>query len=103
MSTKEKSAEHPSGVSASPTTAMLCELRELAAHSPIRARAEAWSYLRELGDRNDREALTWLFGEGTAPRGLDGKLEGLIVGKLFGVPEAKLANERIAEVKAFFK
>lgn len=73
-------------------TAMLSELRTLAERSPIRARAETWSYLRELGSRDDRAALSQLFGAGLEPRDLDGKLEGQIVGKLFGIPEAKLAN-----------
>ncbi|MFE0747287.1 hypothetical protein [Gordonia sp. NPDC058843] len=71
---------------------MLAELRTLADHSPNRARSEAWDYLREVGGRDDREALSTLFGAGTDPQGLDGKLEGLIVGKLFGIPEAALAN-----------
>ncbi|WP_280344976.1 hypothetical protein [Nocardia neocaledoniensis] len=75
-----------------PTT-MLSELRALAEHSPTRARAETWSYLRELGSRDDREALSQLFGAGAEPRDLDGKLDGQIVGKLFGIPEAKLANQ----------
>ncbi|SNR84434.1 hypothetical protein SAMN06265360_12265 [Haloechinothrix alba] len=72
---------------------MLGELRALAEHSPTRARTETWSYLRALGERNDHDALSHLFGAGTEPRNLDGKLEGQIVGKLFGIPEAKLANQ----------
>lgn len=72
--------------------AMLDELRGVAATRPTVARAAAWQYIKELGDRNDRAALAVLFGEGTAPEGPDGKLEGLIVGKLFGIPEAHLAN-----------
>ena len=71
---------------------MLAELRALAADSPVRARVEAWNYLRGLGDRNDRDALALLFGAGREPEDLDGKLEGQIVGKLFGIPEATLAN-----------
>ncbi|MFC4376139.1 hypothetical protein ACFO5K_18745 [Nocardia halotolerans] len=52
-----------------------------------------WSYLRALGRRDDRNALSQLFGAGTEPQNLDGKLEGQIVGRLFGIPEAKLANQ----------
>ena len=74
-----------------PPTQMLAELRALADHSPSRARHETWDYLKELGARDDREALTDLFGAGTEPH-LDGRLEGLIVGPLFGIPEARLAN-----------
>lgn len=36
--------------------------------------------------------MALLFGEGDEPEGLDGELEGQIVGKLFGIPEAALAN-----------
>ncbi|WP_230091010.1 hypothetical protein [Rhodococcus sp. AQ5-07] len=71
---------------------MVVELRELSEMRPTVARATAWRYIKELGDRNDLAALAELFGEGTAPEGPDGKLEGLIVGKLFGIPEAHLAN-----------
>lgn len=74
-------------------TVMLSELQTLAEHSPARARTETWSYLRSLGNRNDRTALSQLFGAGVEPRNLDGKLEGQIVGRLFGIPEAKLANQ----------
>ncbi|MFI6431928.1 hypothetical protein [Rhodococcus oryzae] len=71
---------------------MVRELRELAQTRPTVARAVAWQYIKELGDRNDRHALRELFAEGTAPDGPDGKMEGLIVGQLFGIPEAHLAN-----------
>ncbi|MEE4022127.1 hypothetical protein V1Y59_03465 [Gordonia sp. PKS22-38] len=71
---------------------MLAELRTLADHSPNRARVETWQYLGALGARGDRAALSELFGAGREPQGLDGKLEGQIVGKLFGIPEAHLAN-----------
>lgn len=78
---------------ASPTELqMLTELRTLADHSPIRARCAAWDFLRQLGGRDDRAALSTLFAAGGEPQDLDGKLEGLIVGKLFGIPEAALAN-----------
>ncbi|ORM30563.1 hypothetical protein [Williamsia sp. 1135] len=77
---------------ASAVTAMLVELRGLAQTRPTVARAATWQYIKELGDRNDLPALRILFGEGTAPDGPDGKLEGLIVGNLFGIPEAYLAN-----------
>lgn len=72
--------------------AILAELRALSEHSPVRARTEMWSYLRTLGNRDDHTALSQLFGAGTEPCNLNGKLEGQIVGKLFGIPEAKLAN-----------
>ncbi|WP_280193213.1 hypothetical protein [Nocardia farcinica] len=72
--------------------AMVAELRERARSQPLTARAAAWDYLRELGARDDHAALTEVFAAGDTPEGPDGKLEGLIVGKLFGIPEARLAN-----------
>lgn len=71
---------------------MLGELRALASDSPTRARDQAWHYIGELGQHDDRAALIELFSSGKAPEGPDGKMEGRIVGKLFGVPEAYLAN-----------
>lgn len=72
--------------------AMCEELRGLAATHPVSARAQAWGYLAGLGARGDHAALAEVFAAGAAPAGPDGKLEGLIVGKLFGIPEARLAN-----------
>ncbi|MCV7366284.1 hypothetical protein CRI77_12080 [Mycolicibacterium duvalii] len=71
---------------------VLAELRELAAHSPALARRLGWDYLRELGDRARHDQLAELFARGEAPDGPYGAMEGLIVGKLFGIPEAHLAN-----------
>ncbi|MFE3541514.1 hypothetical protein ACFXK0_00910 [Nocardia sp. NPDC059177] len=79
-----------SGISA--PRAMLDELRDLAVAHPVSARAQAWDYLAGLGARDDRAALAEVFAGGTAPEGPDGKMEGQIVGKLFGIPEARLAN-----------
>ncbi|MFI1460011.1 hypothetical protein [Nocardia carnea] len=72
--------------------AMCAELRDRAATHPVSARAQTWDYLTGLGERDDHTALAELFAAGVAPEGPDGKLEGLIVGKLFGIPEARLAN-----------
>lgn len=71
---------------------MLAELRELAVTSPALARRLGWEYLRELGAGNRRDQLAELFAKGEAPDGPYGEMEGLIVGKLFGIPEAHLAN-----------
>ncbi|EME15390.1 hypothetical protein [Rhodococcus triatomae] len=92
MTSDTRAGDVTEGVS-TPTLDVLRELRALADHSPGRARRETWSYLRELGGRDDRAALSSLFGAGTEPVGLDGRLEGLIVGTLFGIPEAVLANQ----------
>ena len=71
---------------------VLAELRELAATSPALARRLGWDYLSELGAGNRRDQLAELFAKGEAPDGPHGEMEGLIVGKLFGIPEAHLAN-----------
>ncbi|MEU5880049.1 hypothetical protein [Spirillospora sp. NPDC047279] len=75
---------------------LLDELRELAVDSPSRARVAGWEYLRELSRKDDRAAISALFARGLPPGEIDGKLEGLIVGRLFGVPETVLANPLIS-------
>ena len=72
------------------------ELRDLAAGAPRRARIEGWRHLRELGDADRRGEIGAMFAAGTRPDDLDGAYEGLIVGKLFNVPEAALANPLLA-------
>ena len=81
-----------SGAQGRSIRATIGELRGLAENRRTLARAAAWQNLKEIGDRDDRVALKVLFGEGIAPEVPDGKLEGLIVGKLFGIPEAHLAK-----------
>lgn len=89
----QKIDEAPTGQEdLSSVRSMVMEMRELARAQPTIARGVAWQYIKELGDRNDRKALGELFAEGHPPQGPDGKMEGLIVGKLFGIPEAHLAN-----------
>jgi len=73
-------------------TSVLNDLRQLARTSPVLARRQGWDYLRELGNSGRREQLATLFARGEAPDGPHGALEGLIVGSLFGIPEAYLAN-----------
>lgn len=71
---------------------LLDELRDLATTSPVLARAQGWDYLRHLGTTRNQEQLEALFSRGWTPEGPDGVLEGLIVGPLFNIPEAYLAN-----------
>lgn len=73
-------------------TSLLSDLRQLSVTSPVLARQHGWDYLRELGDSGRRDQLAALFAQGHAPEGPQGALEGLIVGDLFGIPEAYLAN-----------
>lgn len=87
----------PSTRTAAPVTtadrrSLLDELRDLATSAPVLARAQGWNYLRELGSASKHEQLEALFARGWAPEGPDGAMEGLIVGPLFNVPEAYLAN-----------
>lgn len=74
------------------TTSVLDDLRLLSQNSPVLAQRQGWSYLRELGEAGRRDQLSALFERGDAPDGPHGALEGLIVGNLFGIPEAALAN-----------
>ena len=73
-------------------SSVLTDLRELAITAPGLAQRHGWDYVRELGDSGRRNQLHILFSQGAAPQRLDGALEGLIVGNLFGIPEAHLAN-----------
>lgn len=75
-----------------PAPSVLTELRELAERSPALAGRHGWDYLRDLGRADRREDLAAIFARGTAPTAMHGKYEGLIVGDLFGIPEAHLAN-----------
>ena len=73
-------------------TSVLDELRLSAEATPVLARRLGWDYLRELGDAGRFDQLAELFADGRAPDGPHGAMEGLIIGKLFGIPEARLAN-----------
>jgi hypothetical protein len=84
-----RSHSHPS---TSPQASVLTDLQDLAGTAPALARSQGWHYLQELGKSNRRDQLASLFARGTAPAGPHGAQEGLIVGDLFGIPEAHLAN-----------
>src|ERR1043165_7443875 len=71
---------------------VLNDLRELSLTSPVLASRQGWDYLEDLGKTGRRDQLAALFERGQAPEGPHGALEGLIVGNLFGIPEAYLAN-----------
>jgi hypothetical protein len=76
----------------SSNTSVLTDLRELSQASPALARQQGWNYLQELGKAGRRDQLAALFAKGREPDGPHGAMEGLIVGDLFGIPEAHLAN-----------
>jgi len=64
---------------AGPTAERLGKLRELAQTDPRRAQERTWAWIQELGDARDASGLEELFALGTAPRGLDGPTEGILV------------------------
>ncbi|WP_216914867.1 hypothetical protein [Nocardia noduli] len=80
----------PSPTGQAPSS-LVAELRELATSAPAHAAASCWDHLRRTGSADDRDLLAALFAQGAPPR-LNGDYEGLIVGKLFGIPEAALLN-----------
>ncbi len=92
MPAKTSSTAPRTDVPPRPATSLLDELRDLATSSPVLARAQGWEYLRGLGAARNQQQLEALFARGWAPEGPDGAMEGLIVGPLFGIPEACLAN-----------
>lgn len=77
------------------TTSLLTELRELADTAPARAAQACWEYLSLASDADDRDLLSALFSRGTPPA-LDGDYDGIVAGKLFGLPALALANPIIA-------
>jgi hypothetical protein len=74
------------------STSVLTDLRDLSPVAPALARRQGWAYLQELGRAGRRDQLAALFARGREPDGPHGAMEGLIVGDLFGIPEASLAN-----------
>lgn len=91
MTTSRIAAQQPS--TATPHgLSVLDDLRRTAETTPVLARRLGWDYLRELGQAGRFDQLAALFADGSAPAGPDGPMEGLIIGKLFGIPETYLAN-----------
>jgi hypothetical protein len=54
-------------------------LRATAADDPVQAQVEAWAWIEELGTQRDAERLERLFAQGSAPQGLNGPTEGILV------------------------
>ncbi|OBK16364.1 hypothetical protein [Mycobacterium asiaticum] len=92
MTTVAKNARSNNQTKGAADTSVLNDLRALSLTSPVLARQQGWNYLQELGKAGRRDQLALLFARGDAPEGPRGALEGLIVGDLFGIPEAYLAN-----------
>jgi hypothetical protein len=92
MTPAAKNAEDANRAPGACRTSVLNDLRKVSLTSPALARCQGWDYLRELGVAGRRDQLAALFERGLAPDGPQGAMEGLIVGNLFGIPEAHLAN-----------
>ena len=60
----------------------LSELRKRAKKQPEATREETWSWFEELGKERDEAALDSLFARGSAPKGLDGPTDGILVAPL---------------------
>lgn len=72
--------------------ALLAELRALADTSPAIARKSTWELLERLSAEDRREDVHALWASGHAPERIDGALEGLIMGSMWGTPEARLGS-----------
>lgn len=92
MATAETRAHDTSRAPDATNGSVLSDLRELSLTSPVLAARQGWDYLQDLGKTGRRDQLAALFERGQTPEGPHGALEGLIVGNLFGIPEAYLAN-----------
>ena len=80
----------PGGVG--PEPALLAELRELARTAPALARKNAWDLLERLARDDRREEIAALWAHGSPPERMDGALEGLIMGSMWGTPETRLGT-----------
>ncbi|NKZ15379.1 hypothetical protein HGA11_30850 [Mycolicibacterium septicum DSM 44393] len=92
MATAETRARDTSRTQDAANGSVLSDLRELSLTSPALAVRQGWDYLQDLGKTGRRDQLAALFERGQTPEAPHGALEGLIVGNLFGIPEAYLAN-----------
>ncbi|MCZ4499654.1 MAG: hypothetical protein JWQ74_2207 [Marmoricola sp.] len=72
--------------------ALLEELRELAQTSPALARKNAWELLERLSADDRRSDISALWANGLPPERIDGALQGLIMGSMWGTPETTLGT-----------
>jgi hypothetical protein len=62
-----------------PAAERLGALRAIAKGDGARAQEEAWAWIEELGAKRDGDGLAALFALGTAPGGLNGPTDGILV------------------------
>jgi hypothetical protein len=77
---------------ASNAPAILEELRELAKTAPALARKNAWELMERLSAEDRRSDISALWANGYPPERIDGALEGLIMGSMWGTPETVLGT-----------
>lgn len=65
--------------SAAPNAGRLAALRQAAESNGPQGQADTWAWIEELGAKSDGDALEELFSLGTAPSGLDGPTDGILV------------------------
>jgi hypothetical protein len=81
----QESAETPGALPSGPVAERVAKLRELSSTDPEGAREEAWSWIKELGERakSDREGALYdlqaLFLCGRPAEGIEGQTEGTLV------------------------
>jgi hypothetical protein len=71
---------------------LLDELRALASDSPALARKECWELLERLSREDRRDDIAAHWARGSAPERMDGALEGLVMGSMWGTPETVLGS-----------
>lgn len=75
----ESATATSAGGTGAPVAQHLAELRAQAESSPAVARDAAWEWFRRLGGQRATAELDELFSLGTAPQGLDGPTDGILV------------------------
>lgn len=92
MASSKQARAHLVTEPASTVPAMLEELRTLAETAPALARKNAWELLERLSADDRRSEISTLWANGYPPERIDGALEGLIMGSMWGTPETTLGT-----------
>lgn len=92
MASIKQGQVHVEPGSAADPSGLLAELRTLAETSPALARKQAWELLERLSAEDRRDDVRALWASGHPPERMDGALEGLIMGSMWGTPETALAT-----------
>lgn len=77
---------------ASTAPALLKELRALSETAPALARKNTWELLERLSSDDRRSDISALWTHGYPPERIDGALQGLIMGSMWGTPETTLGT-----------